>query len=90
MVTHVWQGLNRVGVSPPIVALVFCATSEPSPTAGQPAIPTPEQPRQDVSDGWSSRPEANEAHNPACTITFAAPLLQGFQRVTPQYSHNRI
>src|SRR4051812_32682100 len=51
-----------------------CPTIEPSPTAGQSATPTPEQPHQDVSDGRSSSPDATEAHSPACTISFAAPL----------------
>lgn len=56
---------------PPIV--VPTPTQEATPSA----TPT-ETPHQDISDGRSSNPDATVAHNPACTINFAAPLLQGF------------
>jgi hypothetical protein len=60
-----------------------CPTMEPSPTAGQSATPTPEQPHQDISDGESSNLDATLPHSASCTIQFDAPLLQGFNRVTP-------
>jgi hypothetical protein len=49
----------------------------PTEEATPSATPT-EQPHQDVSDGRSSSPDDTTAHSPACTIDFAAPLLQGF------------